>query len=45
MTNHSRLTVVGMRITPMTNCRMLRPRLMRARNMPTKGVHEIHHAQ
>ena len=29
----------------MTNCRMVRPLEMRAMNMPTKGVQEIHHAQ
>lgn len=45
MTNHTRLTVVGTSSTPVTNCRMVRPRLMRAMNMPTNGVHDTHHAQ
>lgn len=43
--NQTRLTVLGTRMTPPTNCRMVRPRLMRAMNMPTKGVQEIHQAQ
>ena len=43
--NQSRLTALGMRITPATNWRMVRPRLIRAMNMPTNGVQEIHHAQ
>ena len=30
---------------PVTNCRMVRPREMRAMNIPTKGVQEIHQAQ
>ena len=29
----------------MTNCRIVRPLEMRAMNMPTKGVQEIHQAQ
>ena len=45
MANHTRLTALGMRMTPTTNCRIVRPRLMRAMNMPTNGVQEIHHAQ
>ena len=43
--NQSRLTALGIRMTPATNCRMVRPRLIRAMNMPTNGVQEIHHAQ
>src|SRR5690606_11722598 len=43
--NQMRLTRLGTRMTPMMNSRMVRPRLMRARNMPTKGAHETHHAQ
>ena len=43
--NQSRLTALGMRMTPATNWRIVRPRLIRAMNMPTNGVQEIHHAQ
>ncbi|MNF16507.1 hypothetical protein D3C80_2195540 [compost metagenome] len=43
--NHTRLTRPGTSNTPLTNWRMLRPRLIRAMNMPTKGVQEIHQAQ
>ena len=43
--NQSRLTTLGMRMTPATNWRIVRPRLMRAMNMPTNGVQEIHQAQ
>ena len=42
---HSRLKAVGTSSTPMTNSRMVRPREMRAMNMPTKGDQEIHQAQ
>ena len=45
MQNQIRVTVLGIRMTPATNSRMVRPRLMRATNMPTNGVQEIHHAQ
>ncbi|MNW70867.1 hypothetical protein D3C74_503720 [compost metagenome] len=45
MVNHTRLTRLGTNSTPVTNWRMVRPRLMRAMNMPTKGVQEIHQAQ
>ena len=45
MANQSRLTALGTRSTPETNWRMVRPRLMRAMNMPTNGVQEIHQAQ
>ena len=43
--NHSRLTALGIRMTPATNSRIVRPRLIRAMNMPTNGVQEIHQAQ
>ena len=43
--NHSRDTREGTSSTPVTNWRMVRPRLMRAMNMPTNGVQEIHQAQ
>ena len=43
--NHTSDTVVGTTITPITNSRMLRPLLIFARNMPTNGVHDTHHAQ
>ena len=39
------LSTLGTIITPITNSRIVRPREMRARNMPTKGDQEIHHAQ
>ena len=45
MENHRRLTRLGTRSTLVTNWRIVRPREMRAMNMPTKGVQEIHHAQ
>ncbi len=45
MANHTRLTVLGTRMTPETNSRMVRPRLIRAMKMPTNGVQEIHQAQ
>ncbi len=34
-----------MKIVPRMNCRIERPREMRAMNVPTNGDHEIHHAQ
>ena len=43
--NQSRLTTLGTRMTPATNWRIERPRLIRAMNMPTNGVQEIHQAQ
>ena len=43
--NQTRLTRLGTRITPLTNWRIVRPREMRAMNMPTNGVHESHQAQ
>ena len=45
MQNHTRLTRLGTSSTPVTNWRMVRPREMRAMNMPTNGVHESHQAQ
>ena len=38
-------TKLGTRMTKTTNWRIVRPREMRAMNIPTKGVHEIHQAQ
>src|SRR5690606_28545674 len=35
----------GTSSTPIRNSRTVRPREMRAMNMPTKGDQEIHHAQ
>ena len=43
--NHTSDTRLGTSSTPVTNWRMVRPREIRAMNMPTNGVHEIHHAQ
>lgn len=43
--NQSVETIEGTNSTPVTNCRIVRPREMRAMKRPTKGVHEIHHAQ
>ncbi len=45
MANQIRLTTLGTTMTPPTNWRMVRPRLIRAMNIPTNGVHEIHQAQ
>ena len=39
------LSTLGTTSTPIANSRMVRPREMRARNMPTKGDQEIHQAQ
>ena len=36
---------VGAATTPITNSRIVRPREMRATNMPTKGAQETHQAQ
>ena len=36
---------VGAATTPITNSRMVRPREIRATNMPTKGAQETHQAQ
>ena len=35
----------GTSSTPVTNSRMVRPREIRAMNMPTKGDHAIHQPQ
>ena len=43
--NQTKLTPLGIRSTPMTNSRTVRPFEMRAMKVPTKGAHEIHHAQ
>jgi hypothetical protein len=43
--NHRKLKSVGAKSTPKTNCRIVRPREIRAMNVPTKGAQEIHHAQ
>ncbi|CAB4904271.1 unannotated protein [freshwater metagenome] len=43
--NQTRLTALGTSRTPVTNCRMVRPRLIRAMNRPTNGVQLIHQAQ
>ena len=45
MENHTSVSTDGTTTMPTTNSRMVRPREMRARNMPTNGVHEIHQAQ
>ena len=41
----AKLTPLGMSSTPTTNSRTVRPLEMRAMKVPTKGAHEIHHAQ
>ena len=43
--NQKKPKPVGAATTPMMNSRMVRPREMRATNMPTKGAHETHQAQ
>ncbi len=45
MQNQITLTTLGTSRTPVTNCRIVRPREIRAMNIPTKGVHDSHHAQ
>ena len=42
---HRKVKAVGTNSTPITNSRIVRPREMRAMNMPTNGDHAIHHAQ
>ena len=42
---HTSVKPVGTKRTPTTNSRMVRPREMRAMNIPTKGDQEIHQAQ
>jgi hypothetical protein len=43
--NQTKLTPLGISSTPSTNSPTVRPREMRAMNVPTKGAQEIHHAQ
>ena len=43
--NHRKPNPVGAATTPMMNSRIVRPREMRATNIPTKGAHETHQAQ
>src|SRR5699024_4427351 len=38
-------TIVGTSSTPATNCRIVRPREIRAMNTPTNGDQEIHQPQ
>ena len=45
MENHTSVSTDGTTTMPTTNSRMVRPREMRARNMPTNGVHDTHHTQ
>ena len=42
---HKKVKPVGTSSTPMANSRTVRPREIRAINMPTNGDQEIHHAQ
>ena len=43
--NQKKPNPVGAATTPMMNSRMVRPREMRATNMPTNGAQETHQAQ
>ena len=43
--NHAKLKPAGANSTPNTNSRSVRPREMRAMNMPTNGDQEIHQPQ
>src|SRR5215210_6931179 len=43
--NHTKLTTLGARTTPKTNCRIVRPREILAMKTPTNGAQLIHHAQ
>ena len=43
--NQTKPMPVGIATTPMMNSRIVRPREMRATNVPTNGAHEIHQAQ
>ena len=45
MQSQKKAMVVGTNITPSMNSRMVRPRLIRAMNIPTKGAQEIHQPQ
>lgn len=42
---HRTMKMNGTVMVPSTNCRMVRPREMRARNRPTNGAQAIHQAQ
>src|SRR5699024_1876034 len=42
--NQMKKTALGTRRTPATNSRMVRPREILARKMPTKALHDSHHA-
>ncbi len=42
---HRKVNSTGTSRTPVTNSRMVRPREIRAMNMPTKGDQEIHQPQ
>ena len=42
---HRKVKPVGTSSTPMMNCRTVRPREIRAMNMPTNGDQAIHQAQ
>lgn len=43
--NQTALAPLGTSRTPVRNCRTVRPREIRAMNVPTNGAQEIHHAQ
>ena len=43
--NQTALAPLGTSSTPTTNCRTVRPREIRARNVPTNGAQEIYQAQ
>ena len=45
MPNQTTHTAAGTTMTTVANSRRVRPREIFAMNMPTNGVHEIHHAQ
>ena len=45
MQSQKKAIVVGTNITPTMNSRIVRPRLMRAMNSPTKGAQDIHQPQ
>src|SRR5690625_5179511 len=45
METHMRMYTNGIVSVPVTNCRIVRPREMRARKSPTKEAHATHHAQ
>ncbi|SLI26891.1 Uncharacterised protein [Mycobacteroides abscessus subsp. abscessus] len=43
--NHTTVTPLGTSSTPTRNSRIVRPREMRARKVPTNGAQDSHHAQ